>query len=247
MFNYGSYLPMAEFEAVPGDYQLELQVLADASCLQKLHPRLVVEADEESYSLLLETLGLSPLPYLCIAAGVVMVSLRVFDRRRESRVTTGVAGEKHLGPVIYQPRVRRALQQKFGGMPAFGTVAALTMFVILVPVWISNSWRLPTHGLFVEVSAKEYLRATANRSVGPLIVSIEIRKHEVAYRLNGKAVPFVDLNSALKQELSRRADWVVFVEGDDNLPYQDVAQVIDMAHGLQARSVLLTPQMKKGH
>jgi len=244
-FDFDSYWLEESFDADPGTYQLEVEVLSDASCLQKLHPRLVVEAVQYPYGFWSELLGWSSL--ICFASGVVILGCVLVDKRRDEKVHTGVNGVEQVGPVIAQPGVRRPLRARIEGLPGFGTVATLVMFVVLMPVWISFSLHNIPTGIFVRVSSKEYLRATANRSVGPLIVSVERRRETVVYLIDGNEVSVADLHDALKRELSRRADWVVFVEGDEDLPYQDIVQVIDIANGLHARSVMLTAQMKQGH
>ena len=230
------------FYGAPAQYRVEAEILSDASCLQNLHPRLVVEADEYWDGQLSELLGWSSL--ICFASGVVIVLLSVVDWRRHKKVTVEVGGEEHVGPVIYRPGVRRPLREKFIGLPHFGTIAAFTMFLILVPVWIGFSWRTTPKGLLVGISSNEYLKASSNRSVGPLMISVERCGKSVCYRIDGNKVAAEGLYDALKKELSRRADWVVFVEGDPDLPYQDIVHVIDVAHELHARSVLFTPGMR---
>ena len=243
-FGYGSYSYNANlFDAPPGEYRIEVQVLADASCLDKWHPRLVVEPYSYSahdWSFLLRMGAL-----LCCASGAIITGALIFDWRRRTRVTVGLAGDEIVGPVIRQPNRHRPLRNKFGGLPHFGMFATLALFVIWVPVMIFTSWSFYTpRGLWVRVSATDYLRATANRSVGPLVVTIERDKKTVRYRINGEIVPIESFREALKHDLSRRADWVVFVDGDRDLPVQNVVQIIDIAHSLQAKSVMLTPGMK---
>jgi biopolymer transport protein ExbD len=62
--------------------------------------------------------------------------------------------------------------------------------------------------------------------------------------VNAKVVAWEDFASALKHELSERREWTVYVEGDDNIPWADVASVIDIARGDGAK-VFLVPQPDK--
>jgi biopolymer transport protein ExbD len=103
-------------------------------------------------------------------------------------------------------------------------------FMIMAP--------LPPHGLPAFVATRHLLKAQTDPA-GPLVVSAQRRNGNVRFLVGVKPVPLENLHDALKKELSRRADWVVFVEGDDNLPFQDIAAVIDVASGLHARSVIL--------
>ena len=65
--------------------------------------------------------------------------------------------------------------------------------------------------------------------------------------LNTKRVALADFGGALRTELSRHADPVVYVEGDRNLEVATMLRVIKVARGAQngVRVVLLTPALKK--
>lgn len=53
------------------------------------------------------------------------------------------------------------------------------------------------------------------------------------------------LEEALKAELARRADWEVFVEGDDLVSLADAMDVVDAITTLHAKAVILTPKLKE--
>ena len=52
----------------------------------------------------------------------------------------------------------------------------------------------------------------------------------VVYKINQDDVPLNDLKDRLSDIYKTRAEKVMFVKGDDDLPFQDIAQVIDIAH-----------------
>ena len=52
----------------------------------------------------------------------------------------------------------------------------------------------------------------------------------VVYKINQDEIPLNDLQTRLSDIYKTRAEKVMFVKGDDDLPFQDVAQVIDIAH-----------------
>jgi biopolymer transport protein ExbD len=75
----------------------------------------------------------------------------------------------------------------------------------------------------------------------PLIVRLKdagAGREPIVY-VGSTLTSWVELPGRLKDELSRRRDWVVYVEGDDDLAYQNVVNVIGMARGLHARVVLV--------
>ena len=52
----------------------------------------------------------------------------------------------------------------------------------------------------------------------------------VIYKINQDEIGLNDLQGRLADIYKTRAEKVMFVKGDDDLPFQDVAQVIDIAH-----------------
>ena len=52
----------------------------------------------------------------------------------------------------------------------------------------------------------------------------------VVYKINQDEIPLTELQGRLADIYKQRAEKVMFVKGDDDLPFQDVAQVIDLAH-----------------
>ncbi len=64
--------------------------------------------------------------------------------------------------------------------------------------------------------------------------------------MNLKLVAWEDFDPALKQELSRRREWVVYVGGDDTVAWQDVVNLIDVARRDHVTAYLITgPQNPK--
>ncbi len=53
---------------------------------------------------------------------------------------------------------------------------------------------------------------------------------QVIYKINQDDVQLGDLQSRLADIYKTRAEKVMFVKGDSDLPFQNVAQVIDIAH-----------------
>lgn len=70
---------------------------------------------------------------------------------------------------------------------------------------------------------------------------------EPELRVSSVPVSWIDLRQYLKVELSRRADRVVFVEGDQSLEIADIVRAIDIAQGAWpgVPVVLLTPALKR--
>jgi len=60
--------------------------------------------------------------------------------------------------------------------------------------------------------------------------------------VNSVACSWDDLGTVLENELKRRPEHVVYVEGDPEIYWAYAAEVIDVAQGLGAKPYLLTPK-----
>jgi biopolymer transport protein ExbD len=49
-----------------------------------------------------------------------------------------------------------------------------------------------------------------------------------------------ELEQSLKSKLSKRANWEVFVEGEDSVSFADPMYAIDIINALHAKAVILT-------
>jgi hypothetical protein len=65
--------------------------------------------------------------------------------------------------------------------------------------------------------------------------------------IDNSVVPEGSLRSALQVRLKDRPGWFVYVEGDPNLEFDDVARVIDVAAGVSAKVVLVLPSDRRLH
>ena len=81
--------------------------------------------------------------------------------------------------------------------------------------------------------------------VVPIIVTVKKHKSSSKILLDGSEMNSAELESALKRKLAWRADWEVFVEGDDMLDLADTMDAIDVIHSLHGHAVILTPKLKK--
>jgi biopolymer transport protein ExbD len=68
-----------------------------------------------------------------------------------------------------------------------------------------------------------------------------------ALKINQDSVTWDKLQSTLSGIFSQRAEKVMFVKADDDLPFADVAQVIDIAHAAGVDKVgLITAKIEAG-
>lgn len=91
-------------------------------------------------------------------------------------------------------------------------------------------------GLWVRLLKQGVVPQNSDRWTEPLIVLVKYAGPLRTPNLyvNSKLVTGEDFGRVLKLELGRRRERVVFVGGDDIVPYQYVANLIDVARGNQA-------------
>ncbi len=103
---------------------------------------------------------------------------------------------------------------------------------------------IPSKGLYVHLLRPGRTVPSTDKWTAPLVVYIKHVGPGKAPDLyvNSVAVSWDDLSKALKAELSRRSEWVVYVQGDSNIPWAGAVDVVDVAHGLRAKVIMLTPR-----
>lgn len=81
-----------------------------------------------------------------------------------------------------------------------------------------------------------------------IVVSVlHTAQHGLAYRINSTDVAQGDLLAKLTSIYANRAERVMFVKGDDDVSFAQIAEVIDAGHAAGANSVgLMTPKILAG-
>jgi biopolymer transport protein ExbD len=235
----------ATFYAIPGEYELDVEVLSDFSCLDKGHPRLSVSADTEDYDV-----GVFLLKVVAEISAFIGLALLVFlpavraagSREKIATVTDSVA----IGQDFQWAR-RLPLRRAISGLPAFGLFGGMVFALLALLMMLLTAGFQPTAtGLWIRALQSGQVPAKSDAWTEPLIVRV---KDAGPYQIpklfvNSKEVAWEDLEKTLKQELGPRRDWVVYVGGDDATGFQYVANVIDAARGLHAKVVLITEKSK---
>jgi biopolymer transport protein ExbD len=221
-----------------GYYSLEIDVLSDGSCMNAWHPRLKVWNPSSDYEDLRQMLLL--VCCLMVWAGISSIAYSgccaLVDRISPPVASKGYDSIRRP----YWPQIARSLPRRFSAPPGFGLFIALTFSWLILFFPAFGPW--PQLGIPVSLLRKPL--ENTDLWTEPLVVYV----HDIGPRLvpqlfvNSKPVPWDELRSNLKAELSRRSKWVVYVHSDPNLPWADAVNVMDVARSLQAKVVLLTPQ-----
>ena len=228
------------FNATRGFYDLDVHVLADASCLNANRPRLRVVTSRDDDGFYAGVLLWSGGAFVIVGLSLVILSWRggVFRELEQSAVVTNA-------PTVgqnFQWAQRLLLRRQFSSPPAFALLAA-PVLVILIIVFMVVLQPYPARGLYVKVLKPGPLAAPDPLS-DPVVVQILDAGLGVTPELyvNSKPTSWNKFGDDLKNELKLRPKWVVYVQADPNLPWADITSAIDVAKGLHADVVLLTIQ-----
>jgi biopolymer transport protein ExbD len=118
----------------------------------------------------------------------------------------------------------------------------MTFGLLAMTLMILTSFHDKSVGLPVSLLKLGSAPAKSDSWTSPLVVRLKDagRGQPPILYVNSKQVPWQDLDRVLKQELSLRRDWIVYVGGDDAVGWGNVTTVIDMAHGYHAKVFLVT-------
>lgn len=138
------------------------------------------------------------------------------------------------------------------GIPGFGLLYGVVLLLIVIPMALiytlmfgSSPWT-SSRGLQVNLTRPAPVLAGLHEECVIVAVRRGPSANEPEIRLNSKSVSWADFPVRLRSELSRRADRVVFVEGEGNVAVSDVVRVDDTREAWYGVTVvLLTPELKK--
>lgn len=220
-----------------GYYKIDLDVLSDMRCLDARHPRLVifVARDFETWKLCI-----SWLTFLLILIGsgslLFPAAIQVCTLTAKS---SGAASHRNISSE-YSPTIAKPLPKLISGLPSFGVT--YTVIASVAVFFVVGYNHFPSRGLRIHLIAQP--PGNVDTWTKPLVVYVRSQGWNVEpkFYVNSKLVPWNQLGEAIKEELSRRSEWVVYVQVDPDLPWEVAAEVIDIAKSLPAKTVLLTPQ-----
>ncbi len=234
------------FNAGPGIYDLDLEILWDTSCLDPSHPSLHIYALTENYETCAQILKVG-----CLAAVglglIVLVFLPAIERIHSGKTESIPIGSA-TNAVQYRWAAKLPLRPVFSALPSFGLYAAIFYAVLaLLMILITFGFQVTRRGLWVHLLKQGQVVQKSDAWTESVIVMVKDAGpgQEPTLLLNSKRVSWNDFRLALKHELARRKDWIVYVGGDDCLAYVNVANVIDIARGYGAKVFLVdTPERK---
>jgi biopolymer transport protein ExbD len=146
--------------------------------------------------------------------------------------------------VEFRRQRRLPLRNKFTVLPNRGLVGGSVIFLLLIPLFVMVT-KPPARGIYVRLVPRLYSGPDEICLEGPIVVTINQHGSVSKLLLNGTEVSREEFERVLKSKLAERANWEVFVEGDDDVSFADPMYAIDVINALHAKAVILTPEMKR--
>ena len=230
------------FNATKGFYDLDVHVLADASCLNANRPRLRVVTSRDDDSFYAGVVLWTGAIFFVIGISLVVLDWRggVFKEPEQSAIVTNAPSVGQN----FQWAQKLPLRRPIVGMPAFGLLAGMVFAILaMLMMMLTGAFRYTPRGLWVHLLKTGAVPVKPDAWTEPVIVVVTDAGpgQEPALSVNSRVVAWDGLASVLKRELSVRREWTVYVEGDDCVAWANVVNVIDIARSDGAK-VFLVPQ-----
>jgi biopolymer transport protein ExbD len=228
-----------------GNYDLDVQVLTDAGCLNVLNPRIRIQTSPD-YSGLQSGIG-------CLAATLILAGISLLAHSIGAWIM-GRQSARHNAPTIFQDAHYKIypspqpLIKRLAPLPPFGLFCAATLAVaaVLPMLVLKFAFGPIPKGVFVSLLRNDFSVARPGSWSKPIVIRIQdVGPAPPKLYLNSTPVSWESLHDAVKAELARRADWTVYVRGDEGIPFQEVVLVMDIIREEHAKVVLLTPNTEK--
>src|ERR1700690_3784418 len=160
----GSYV--SDFFGRKGTYELELEILSDASCLNPGHPRLTVYTNRFPYEDDLAPIWWASALGIPIGLSLMVLGLLPHFRPQAPRISDS----ENIGQ-YFQWAQRLPLRKPFSGPPAFALLAApCLIFVIFIMMIILEPY--PPRGIYVHLLKPGHTAGDDDPLVEPIIVRV---------------------------------------------------------------------------
>jgi biopolymer transport protein ExbD len=186
------------------------------------------------------------LGYALAVVGVILLLGRTLLRMLDSYSPDGSmkTGESLAYESVELRRQRRLpLKKKLSMLPNRGLIGGAVILLLLMPMFLMVAPQ-ESRGIYIRLTPQRGRGLDENCLAGPIVVTINQHSSLSKLLINGTEVSREEFERALKSKLAERADWEVFIEGDDSTSFADPMYAIDVVNALHAKAVILTPKLK---
>jgi biopolymer transport protein ExbD len=233
------YYYLGGFTATSGQYELEWTLPTSATCLDHRHPRLMVHTGSAGYE---EGVAFIKICLIFFGGtGAVLVLLASARVVRNHLVTGGaprVFPEMVLRNVL--PITKRAPLPLIHHPPHWPLFFVAILSVLIFTFMIFGP--VPSKGLFVTWKNRDAV--VWEKSPWPDAPEVYVRA-PARFFVNGQEVSQSDLRAKLVEQLSRRAEWTVYLEAEPDVAFMEAAHAMDTIQACGAELVWITPKMRE--
>jgi biopolymer transport protein ExbD len=247
-YYFGDY-----FEAAPGTYNLELEVLSDASCLNAGKPHLRVslsDYDRAEFDYTNAKLQLVAL-LVCGAGFAFFIAYWFAWARRTSGPESPGIHSRNVTPAwgVTGLRHRRFFPRRgwstnpVVNTPTISLICTVALFTCFMSAWLACGIDYQEHyGLMVSLSRKGVPVVTQTPGLTAPLIRIDAKGQVY---LNYKKTTWEELPAGVDQALRGLPVRVVYFDADENALFMDAARAIDISEGARAKVILMTPGTKR--
>jgi biopolymer transport protein ExbD len=229
--------------ASSGQYELEWDLPPSAACLYQRHAQLVVYTGRTGYDIVVSFAQIC-----CVFLMGTGAALILFAIARALKHAVGIAESPRMFPDMplrnLLPIAKHAPFPQIHGMPNWGLFCG-AVFWILTVVFMVLQQPLTAKGLFVTWRTRDAVVWEKSPWHDTLEVYLAETKGAPRFLINGQEVQRSELRAKLIEQLSRRAEWSVYFEADDDVFNMDALYAIDAIQGCGAKLIWVTPKMRE--
>ena len=218
-------------------YAFDVEVLPGASCLNAGNPRLKVQTHPYPSDLYVALTWFSIVPVGVGLALLVAPCIKLGSAKIEgTRIFPDVVLHNVLPVTKHKPLA------PIHGMPHWGLFCG-AVFWILAVVFMVLQQPLTAKGLFVTLRTRNAVVWEKSPWPDTLQVYVAETKGAPRFLINGQEVQRSELRAKLLEQLSRRAEWSVYFEADNDVLNVDALYAMDAIQGCGAKLIWVTPKM----
>jgi biopolymer transport protein ExbD len=177
---------------------------------------------------------------LVLLARALIRTVDPFAPDASAKMGEGLAHES-----VERRRARRlALRKRFSVLPDRGLVGGAVVLLLLIPMFLMLP-KPDSKGIYVRLTPRRWKGPDENCLAGLILAEVQLHNGSSKMLLNGREVSRNELEESLITKLSTRANWEVFVKGDESVSFGDVMYAIDVINALHAKAVILSPELKR--
>lgn len=232
------YYYFGGFTATSGQYELEWDLPAGATCLDHRHPRLMVHTGSTGYKEGVAFIQACLIFLGGTGAGLVLLALaRVLRGQLAADGAPRMFPDMVLGNAL--PITKHAPLVPIHGMPHWGLFCGSILWILVFIFMILQP--LPPQGIFVSLKSRDPV--IWGESPWPDTLEVYVRI-PARFFINDQEVERNNLRAKLTEHLSRRAEWTVYFEADPDTLYMDDLYAIDTIQACGAKPIWVTPRMR---